>query len=339
MRKLVLVLFILMIPVAMVGAGQRDGLTITSDCEGFTIVSGGVFLDRDNTGDNREAVQIVAVDAAGNTVYEADEYVFAVGGALYFAEDTFFEWTAAPELNPITVSVVSLAGNGFEEQTIYAINGACIGLPTDTDDFGVVDGDPSPSTEINQLPPEADNPINIASDQPGYLIVNTPRLNIRSGDGPGYTIVGRLDGGTELVVLGRNEDRSWWFVQAGDIRGWVIDELVYVRGDLRGVPVVPVQGEILPPRFVTYSRTPLYPGDSLSGLPLCEIPGNLEYVIIGQSAGNAVPLGTLVTGSSAGRTSIKIVAACNGEAVEGWVSAATGAVRNSGDFAIPVLDD
>ena len=40
------------------------------------------------------------------------------------------------------------------------------------------------------------------------LVVNTSFLNVRSGDGPQYTVVLTVVGGTELPVLGREQQQD-----------------------------------------------------------------------------------------------------------------------------------
>jgi uncharacterized protein YraI len=86
-------------------------------------------------------------------------------------------------------------------------------------------GDLGPQTSINQ---QLAQPI---------VIVNTSYLNIRSGPGPIYSSIGVLPGGTELPVVARNADTSWWQVQSAFGRGWVYAEYVIPRGDFRAVPV------------------------------------------------------------------------------------------------------
>ncbi len=72
------------------------------------------------------------------------------------------------------------------------------------------------------------------------VIVNTSFLNVRSGPGAIYSIVGTLPGGVELAVIGRNGDATWWQVQSPYGAGWVYAEFVIPRGDFRAVPVVRV---------------------------------------------------------------------------------------------------
>src|SRR5690606_15566188 len=124
-------------------------------------------------------------------------------------------WTSTPRYNPLTLRVVSRAGNGFSEQLVTLANGNCEGLPS----FGAVPsgvffvegdqligldgltlplGSTSPSVPLNSTAPRPTNAELDVDLLPGYLIVNTDNLSIRSGDGAQYTLVAIVDGGTRL---------------------------------------------------------------------------------------------------------------------------------------------
>ncbi len=72
------------------------------------------------------------------------------------------------------------------------------------------------------------------------LVVNTSFLNVRSGDGPQYTIVATVVGGTDLPVLGMNSDGSWYLVTTPVGSGWVDVSFTLPRGDFSNVPVIDV---------------------------------------------------------------------------------------------------
>ncbi|MEM7028099.1 MAG: FHA domain-containing protein [Chloroflexota bacterium] len=55
----------------------------------------------------------------------------------------------------------------------------------------------------------------------------TTDLNVRSGPGVGYDVLGLLPAGTVVEILGRSEDRIWWYIvytDSPDQRGWVATE-------------------------------------------------------------------------------------------------------------------
>lgn len=78
------------------------------------------------------------------------------------------------------------------------------------------------------------------------LVVNTSFLNVRSGDGPQYTVVATVVGGTELPALGSNRAGTWYLVSTPVGNGWVDVAFTLPRGDFRFVPVVEVQQPAAP---------------------------------------------------------------------------------------------
>lgn len=70
------------------------------------------------------------------------------------------------------------------------------------------------------------------------LVVNTSFLNVRSGDGPQYTTIATVVGGTELPVLGANSSFTWYLVTTAFGAGWVDVSFTLPRGDFTNVPVV-----------------------------------------------------------------------------------------------------
>lgn len=102
--------------------------TVQFTCTDFTAAGTGAdILDRDNTGVGEEALRIDVTDGAGTLLY-----------TLNF-QNTLFTYTAglinttpynvAPQYNPITFTITSLAGNGLPEVVQVLGQGTCTGLP------------------------------------------------------------------------------------------------------------------------------------------------------------------------------------------------------------------
>jgi hypothetical protein len=62
-------------------------------------------------------------------------------------------------------------------------------------------------------------------------------INVRSGPGTTYAIVGRLTSNSEIQVAGRNEAGDW--LNIADPPGWVSADLVRLSGPLDSLPVKP----------------------------------------------------------------------------------------------------
>ncbi len=304
-----------------VSAATNDTATFTIGCDGFSGTGGTITLNRDNTGQSREAFVVSATDGIGNIIYTPVVDSFFVGGTVSWTGGQTYDWTSEPQYNPISLRVVSLAGNNFSEQTVILATGSCAGLPT----FGVLpvadDGLTSQSVDINAVPPRPTNPDDITEVLPGFLVVNTDNLSLRSGDAQAYTLVGIVDGGTVLIPLGRNIDFSWWLVQAGDIIGWARADFLIARGDLSDVPVVESEGEIQEARLFVFAEATLRSAPDDKALPLCVIPGDLEYVIVGRNPRI---------------TWYEIQATCDNAVVRGWVPSDLGAYRAPDSTLVPV---
>ena len=343
-RVVVMVILIALFTAVLPAVQAADGNpNYVLDCQGFESVGGSLALNRDNTGAFSEAFVVSAIDGAGNTIYEADYDVFFVGTSVTVEAGAGDSWTQSPRYNPLILQVVSPAGNGQEEQVIAEVIGSCSQLPrfAAIDFFAALranairqltgeafviqpaDGETSDPVPLNAIPPRPVNPAGLPQVLSGHAVVNTDNLFLRSGDGPRYEVLGIVDGGTELVVLGRNEDRSWWYVQVGGLRGWVRSEFLALRGDLTGVPEVPVTGNLTQPSlYVGFTGNPVYIVP-LPGTPtLCAIPGNVSYALVGRTSSSSW---------------YEIEVSCEGElATTAWIPAELGIVRNPAGLRVPV---
>jgi len=308
--------------------GASGSFSATLSCAGFT-PSGSFTADRDNTGSGQETLAINAVDGRGTVLFQLIDAVPLNWQVTPGAAN----WTTPPAANPITMSVISLDGNGLPQQTVYATSGACDGLP---------DGTPQDATNIAAavaatgpanvqvsppIPPGDDIPApttNTAAIEllPYYAITNTPRMNLRSGDGPQYLPVAVLRGGTRAQIVGRNNQTSWWLLEADGFVGWASDEFLAIRGDATKVPFIEAQGTVIPVTFVTSILHNVYsePNNFTTNF-VCQIPPS-EYVVIGKDRFDVF---------------YQIEATCtDGRSVTAWMKGEDGLFRNPAAIPIPV---
>lgn len=112
-------------------AARADSYTgsLTITCtDAFDFGPGIITLSTDNTGTGVENFEIKAVD--GNGTVLQDFFNSLTLGDYVFGDLAF---TTPPQVNPITVSFISLAGNGFPETVVFAQTGLCQGaaaIPT-----------------------------------------------------------------------------------------------------------------------------------------------------------------------------------------------------------------
>lgn len=79
-----------------------------------------------------------------------------------------------------------------------------------------------------------------------------PDLNayIRQGPGEVYDIIGSLQAGDVVAIVGRDATASWWVIDFGGRAGWVADSVVSVNECPEALPVV------TPPATPTPTTTP-----------------------------------------------------------------------------------
>lgn len=129
-RKLLLITVVLLVSLAalftVAYASEYEG-TVTFTCTDTTASGTGThILNRDNTGTGQEALRVDITDGAGTLIYTygysnlLNTYVGGIGSFVY---------TTAPQYNPLTFTLTSLAGNGLPEQVDFVAQGNCAGLP------------------------------------------------------------------------------------------------------------------------------------------------------------------------------------------------------------------
>jgi uncharacterized protein YraI len=82
-------------------------------------------------------------------------------------------------------------------------------------------------------------------------------VNVRSGPGLDFDLLGRLDEGEEAAISGKSEAGDWWQIEYDEGQGWVTAALVDFAGDAAEVPVVIVSSE--DDIFPTPTATPTVP--------------------------------------------------------------------------------
>ncbi len=75
----------------------------------------------------------------------------------------------------------------------------------------------------------------VAQNTP-HLVVNTYRLNVRSGPGAGHDIIDTVAGGTVLPVISLRVGSDWIEVTSPRGQGWVNSFYTVARGDFTSVP-------------------------------------------------------------------------------------------------------
>lgn len=83
--------------------------------------------------------------------------------------------------------------------------------------------------------PPAPTPTDTPEPKP-FVVVAAPLVNLRTGPGTEFDLLGQAPQGTRLEIVGRNEASDWWQVCCVDAQqAWIIDELVSREGPVERV--------------------------------------------------------------------------------------------------------
>jgi uncharacterized protein YgiM (DUF1202 family) len=348
---LVLCLILIALPVTFIQAATGENVRWEVGCSAFVNRGGVLAFDRDNTGRGQEVIRIRAVDGAGKVIFSED-LSGDVGTSLTIPVGQSFAWESAPEFNPLTVRVTSVLGNSQAVQLLAVFTGDCDSLPDFIVDEAEAEaaeptatavpvrtlptpsGVTAPSVDPNASAPRPTTDPDDLVGLPGYAIVNTDNLFVRSGPAVTYTPVAIVDGGTALIVLGRSEedlpdnsDDLWWYIEVGGIRGWVNSALLFLRGDLSGIPVADVQGETIQPVvYVGFDSTALLSSPQSGAQAICTLDGDRFYTVIARD--------------SVTENWYYVDAVCeNGVARQGWLPLEGVIFRNEAKIIIPIYGE
>ena len=125
----------------------------------------------------------------------------------------------------------------------------------------------------------------VADSAMPHLVVNTYRLNIRSGPGVGNGILTSVPGGTELPVLARHYQGLWYQIEGPAGAGWVNSNYTVGRGDFSRVPQAgaPAASPTLTGArlVVNTHRLNIRSGPGVSHGILSSVPGGTELPVTG----------------------------------------------------------
>ncbi len=200
-RKLSLVIVVAMMISLVIALQSASAMTVTNStitlgCTSYDFEFDWAF-DRDNTGSGEEAYYIEVTDGAGKVLrYHSNSWAIPDSG--HDGPDTI-NYSALPDYNPITYRLVSVAGNGLDEQLVDQATGECPGLP-----YADVAG-----RDMVDLPAQA---------VVGTFVQNTPLLYAPDAAATTDTV---LEIGKTLWVLGVDSSGQFYQVLMSGNKAWV----------------------------------------------------------------------------------------------------------------------
>lgn len=148
---------------------------------------------------------------------------------------------------------------------------------------------PTPEPTPTEQPTPEPTATPIATPTP-FVVVQGDRVNARSGPGASYDLVGELLQGTQLSVIGKDEDGAWWQVCClNEQQVWVSGELVAMQGSAEtiavaaNIPPSPTLTNTLEPKPYAIVRNPRVnvrsgPGTDFAAVGQAQQGARLEIV-------------------------------------------------------------
>ncbi len=171
-------------------------------------------------------------------------------------------------------------------------------------------------------------------------------VNVRSGPGENYPIIGALNKGEQQQFIGASADFRWYVIDFRQQQGWLSANFVSVFGNVRGLPVIPAPPTpiptLAPPPTATALPAPfadlvmvsavLNPQTPKSGQPFV-----LSVTVLNQGRSDA---GQFAVATSFMPGNVYSAATINGLAAGAQTTVnLSGTVNGSGNFSITIVLD
>ncbi len=242
------------------GAQPSDNAQITATAQGGTPIaqSNVPEIEIQTPADNTEVVinstvqiYVRATDQIGVTRIEMR------------ADNLIVDSTASPDPNgsPTLESILSWTPNagGAHVLQVIAYRGSLGGNPKNLNitvrSSAAEVTLPAGSPQYLTASPTIDPFCNVSA--------NVSNLNVRTGPGINYDIIGTLALGQPVPVSGTNDDRSWWQINQGGAIGWVSASYSTISGVCSNVLIVPVPAS----PTVPFGATPIFIPPSFTPRP------------------------------------------------------------------------
>lgn len=120
-----------------------------------------------------------------------------------------------------------------------------------------------------------------------YVVVLSNYLNVRSGPGVNFAVLGQVSGGQNLPIVGRTADNTWYQVQTPFGTGWVSAAFVAARNEYGASPVTTATAATAalsgPVAVINTGALHLRSGPGAQYTSLGTLAGGAEARIVGRS--------------------------------------------------------
>jgi len=222
------------------GTSFAEGTNVIVQVVGMDSGAGVSRLDLEV--DDQPAGSMAAPNAAGQTAFIANFEWQAVGQGLHSIT------ARAARQNGTTSTPVSINVNVIAAPPTQAVQ------PTAQPTSPPAEVQPTVQAQPTNTPPEPTNPPPTATPS-GPRGTITAGVNVRRGPSTQYETIGSMLAGTEVDLIGRNRDSTWFLVPYALSQGWVFGQFINATGDINSLPVITPPP--LPPTATPIPPTPI----------------------------------------------------------------------------------
>ncbi len=164
--------------------------------------------------------------------------------------------------------------------------------------------------------------------------------NVREGPGTLYPIIGQLEEGTQVQVIGANNDFSWIVISFRGAQGWLSRPILDIFGDLNTLPIITPPPTPTPAPTTTPPPQPDIVIDAASGAPAPFIANQQFTVSVTVRNAGGGPAGQFAVAATFPPNNVFASAIIPGLAAgQSTLVNLTGTFTNTGFYSVVIVSD
>ncbi len=188
------------------------------------------------------------------------------------------------DASSLWIEILVGGAQGWVGRGFIALNVGILDLPVVAAASGSGGGGTAPTATPGGTSAPSGTPVPTGTPAPSVpsAVINTGQLNVRSGPGPGFSIVAQVFEGDKVTLLGRNTTSSWVFVRlASGTQGWISTFYIIANVPLSTLPVM---ADFIPTGLITAGTANLRAAPSLTGAIITTLNQGTFVSVLGRSA-------------------------------------------------------
>lgn len=164
--------------------------------------------------------------------------------------------------------------------------------------------------------------------------------NVRSGPGMVYDVIGQLNQGEQIQVIGANLDFTWLVIPFRGQQGWISRSILDTFGDLNTLPIVAAPPTPTPPPSPTAAPLPDIVIDAAAVSPNPILPGVPFNVSVTVRNAGAAPAGQFAIAATFPPNNVYTSAIIGGLGPgQSILTTLTGTLSNTGFYSVVIVAD